>query len=210
MSGCGCDSVSDAVCETDEVPPAFRRVLWIALILNFSMFAVEMVSGLFAHSVSLQADALDFIGDAANYAISLVVLGWGLVWRSRVAAFKGLTMAVFGLWVLGYTAYSAVYQQTPMFDVMGGVAFLALVVNVTCALLLYKFRVGDANMRSVWLCSRNDAIANIAVMIAAAGVWGTGTPWPDLAVGVVIAVLGLTSGVQVLRQAGSEMAAKAA
>lgn len=202
MSGC----CNDDVCGV-ETTGAFRTVLWIALVLNATMFAIEAASGLYARSVSLQADALDFLGDAANYAISLVVLGWGLAWRARVAVIKGLTMAVFGLWVLGYTAYSAFYSQVPGFEVMGAVALLALLVNVVCAVLLYRFRTGDANMRSVWLCSRNDAIANVAVMIAAAGVWGTGTPWPDLAVGVLIAVLGLNAAVHVLRQARTELTA---
>jgi Co/Zn/Cd efflux system component len=199
--GC-CD---DGVCEPGEVSGAFRKALWVALVLNGAMFAVEAASGVYARSVSLQADALDFLGDAANYGISLLVLGWGLAWRARVAWAKGLTMALFGLWVLGYTIYSAVFKHVPAFDVMGGVAIVALVVNVTCAGLLFKFRGGDANMRSVWLCSRNDAFANIAVMIAAAGVWGTGTAWPDLAVGAVIAALGLTSGIHVLRQARREL-----
>lgn len=184
---------------------AFRRVLWVALALNGIMFGLESVSGLYAYSVSLQADALDFLGDAANYGISLLVLGWGTAWRARVAALKGLTMAIFGVWVLGYTVYSVIYRHVPVFEVMGGVAVLALAVNVTCAVLLYKFRSGDANMRSVWLCSRNDAVANVMVMMAAAGVWGTATAWPDLAVGVVIAALGLNSGFQVLRQARREL-----
>lgn len=202
MSGCECDDLHGTTADG-----AFRKALWVALFLNGAMFGVEAVSGLYAASVSLQADAVDFLGDAANYGISLAVLGWGLAWRARVAALKGLCMGAFGLWVLGYTVYAAVYRHVPAFAVMGGVAAVALVVNVTCAALLYRFRAGDANMRSVWLCSRNDAFANIAVMLAAAGVWGTATPWPDLAVGVGIAALGLNSGFHVLRQAGAELRA---
>ena len=197
-------------CATDGAPGgAFRVVLWIALVLNGGMFAVEATSGLYAGSVSLQADAVDFLGDAANYALSLIVLGWGAAWRARVAALKGVAMAGFGVWVLGYTAYCALLVRVPAFEVMGTIGSIALVVNVVCALLLFRFREGDANMRSVWLCSRNDALANLAVIVAAGGVWGTGTPWPDLAVGVVIAVLGLNSGFHVLGRARRELAVTA-
>ena len=185
--------------------PRYRRVLWVALALNAAMFAVEIGAGFRSGSVSLLADAIDFFGDAANYAVTLAVLSMGLAWRARAAVLKGLSMVGFGLFVAGKTLWSATQGLPPEALTMGLVGALALGVNVAVALMLYAFREGDANMRSVWLCSRNDAIGNVAVMLAALGVFGTGTAWPDLAVAAVMAALALSGGWSVLRQARGEL-----
>jgi Co/Zn/Cd efflux system component len=161
--------------------PQWRRALWIALAVNAGCFLAEMVAGLAAGSASLQADALDFFGDAANYAISLGGAGMALAWRARAALVKGGTLIVFALWVLASTAWHALHGTLPQAEVMGAVGVAALAANAGVALMLYRFRGGDANMRSVWICSRNDAIGNAAVVLAAAGVFGTGTGWPDVA-----------------------------
>lgn len=187
--------------------PRWRRVLWIALVVNAAMFFVEMVAGATADSRALQADALDFLGDAANYAVSLAVVGAALMWRARAALLKSLFMLGFAAWVFGSAILAFVNGTTPDPATMGAVGALALAANVSVALLLYRYRTGDANMRSVWICSRNDAIGNVAVMLAALGVLGTGSAWPDLIVACVMAALALTGGVQVLRHALSELRA---
>lgn len=186
--------------------PRYRRILWLALVLNLLMFVVELSSGLYAGSVSLLADAIDFFGDAANYGVSLLVLSMGLLQRARAALLKGVCMGVFGLFVLGSAAWSLQSSAPPDALTMGVVGFLALLVNVGVALMLYAYREGDANMRSVWLCSRNDAIGNLAVMVAALGVFGSGTAWPDLVVAAVMGVLALGGAWSVLRQASKELA----
>jgi len=183
----------------------YRRVLWIALGVNASMFLVEIMAGLAAQSVSLQADALDFLGDTANYGVSLFVLGMTLRWRSAAALLKGITMGLFGIWVVANTIGNVILGSAPDAFTMGGIGMLALVANVVVAWLLYAFRDGDSNMRSVWLCSRNDAIGNVAVMLAAIGVFGTGTAWHDLAVASVMAVLALIASWQVIMQATLEL-----
>ncbi len=185
----------------------WRRVLWIALVVNAAMFFVEMGAGATADSRALQADALDFLGDAANYAVSLAVVGAALTWRARAALLKSLFMLGFAAWVFGSAILAFVNGTTPDSATMGAVGALALAANVSVALLLYRYRTGDANMRSVWICSRNDAIGNLAVMLAALGVLGTGSAWPDLIVAGVMAALALTGGVQVLRHALSELRA---
>ena len=190
--------------------PRYRRVLWVALIVNAAMFAVEIAAGFTAGSVSLLADAVDFFGDAVNYALSLAVLGMALAWRARAALFKGLTMAAFGVFVLAKALWSAATGVTPEPVTMGVVGALALTANVAVAWLLYAWREGDANMRSVWLCTRNDAIGNVAVMAAALGVFGTGTAWPDLIVAAVMGVLALTAACAVIRQARDELRHSAA
>lgn len=197
---------SNCTATTRTISPRFRKALWIALAINAAMFVVEIAGGLQSGSVSLLADAVDFAGDAANYAISLAVLSMGLVWRSRAAMLKGASMALFGLFVIGKTFWSLLYGLPPEPMPMGVVAILALIANIITALMLYAFRDGDANMRSVWLCSRNDAIGNLAVMFAAAGVWGTAQAWPDLLVALIMAGLALSSGITVLRLAKQEMA----
>ena len=192
------------------MPPGYRRALWVALIVNALMAVVEVTSGLAAGSVSLLADAVDFAGDAANYGLSLAVLSLALAWRSRVAWIKGWSMAAFGVFVLGRGVWSLLTGQVPEPLTMGVVGTLALAANVGVALLLYRFRDGDANMRSVWLCTRNDALGNLAVLAAALGVFGTGQAWPDLIVAAVMATLALSAARSVLRQARAEMAATAA
>jgi Co/Zn/Cd efflux system component len=156
-------------------------------------------------SAALQADALDFLGDAANYAISLGVTGLALAWRARAAALKGVTLFALGLWVLGTTAVHAYSGTLPRAEVMGVVGLIALLANGGVALMLYRFSGGDANMRSVWICSRNDAIGNLAVLLAAAGVFGSGTGWPDVIVAAIMAALGLSGGWQIIRQALAEL-----
>jgi Co/Zn/Cd efflux system component len=184
---------------------AYRRVLLIALALNAGMFAVEIVSGVAAGSSSLLADAVDFAGDATNYALSLGALALLPAWRARVALVKGYSMGAFGLFVLGVTAWHALRGTLPEAATMGAVALAALAVNVGVALMLYRYRFGDADMRSVWLCSRNDAIGNVAVLLAAAGVLGSDSGWPDWAVAAVLAGLALSSSARVLRHARREI-----
>jgi Co/Zn/Cd efflux system component len=185
--------------------PAYRRVLWIALIVNAAMFVIEVGAGVAAGSVSLQADALDFLGDAANYGLSLSVLTMALVWRARAALVKGVSMGLFGLWVAFVTIMNAIAGTVPDAPTMGAIGALALAANLGVAALLYRFRNGDANMRSVWLCTRNDAIGNVAVMAAAVGVFGTGTGWPDVVVAAIMASLALAAAVEVIRSATREL-----
>ena len=183
----------------------YRKFLWIALIVNAAMFLVEIGAGVQAGSLSLLADAVDFAGDALNYAVSLAVLASALAWRARAAMLKAVSMMGFGLYVVGAAVWSVLYGGVPQATTMGAVALLALVANVAVAWMLYAFREGDANMRSVWLCSRNDAIGNVAVFMAALGVFGTGSAWPDLAVASLMAALALHGGWTVLRQARGEL-----
>jgi len=185
----------------------YRKVLWIALIINFMMFIVEIVFGVRAGSVSLLADSLDFLGDAANYGISLWVLGMSLSIRARASLLKAVSMATFGLWILGSAVWHATTGNLPSAQTMGLVGALALAANLFVALLLYAYREGDSNMRSVWLCTRNDALGNVAVLLAALGVFGTGTAWPDLGVAIVMAALALSSAWQVIHHARRELAA---
>ncbi|MFN2361918.1 MAG: cation transporter [Marinobacter sp.] len=187
--------------EPKSPAPGFRKALWIALWVNLSMFLVEGYASLQSGSVSLLADAIDFFGDSANYLLSLSVLSMGMLWRGRAAMVKGITMTVFGIAVLGRAIWVMQSGITPEPMTMGAVGFLALVANMSVAVMLFRFREGDSDMRSVWLCSRNDAIGNIAVMVAALGVFGTGTAWPDLAVATVMGGLAITAGVSVVRHA---------
>jgi Co/Zn/Cd efflux system component len=185
--------------------PRWRRALWIALIVNAAMFVVELAAGWTSGSVSLLADAVDFAGDAANYGLSLAVLGMAAAWQSRAALVKGLSMAVYGAFVLGKAAWLLQSGAIPEPLTMGLVGSLALVANASVAALLYAWRGGNANMRSVWLCTRNDALGNLAVIAAAFGVFGTGTVWPDLLVAAVMASLAIAGGWSVVRQARGEL-----
>lgn len=187
--------------------PRWRRAVWIALIINATMFGVEIFAGVTAHSAALKADALDFLGDSANYAISLGVAGMVLTWRARAAMLKGATLFALGVWVIGSTGYAAFAGTLPQAETMGIVGGLALAANVAVAFILYRFRSGEANMRSVWICSRNDAIGNVAVVAAAFGVFGTGSAWPDLTVAAILATLGISGGIQIMCQAAAELRA---
>jgi Co/Zn/Cd efflux system component len=200
MSGCGCEPAS-----RPPVDPAYRRALWIALVLNALMFGVELFASVAAQSVSLLADAVDFLGDAGNYGVALFVLGLAPVWRSRTALWKGGLMIGYGVFVLGKSAWQWSAGIVPEPVIMGGVSLLALAVNLGVAALLYAHRTGDAQARSVWLCSRNDALGNLAVLAAAAGVWASARGWPDVVVALVLAGLALSSGWSVMRHAQREL-----
>ncbi|CAN5832979.1 cation diffusion facilitator family transporter [soil metagenome] len=186
--------------------PVYRRVLWLALAINFTMFAVEIGAGLAAQSVSLLADSLDFLGDSANYGISLLVLGMALQWRARASLLKAASMGAFGLWVAGTTIQHALAGTVPDAPVMGVVGALAFAANLGVAVMLYRWRDGDSNMRSVWICTRNDAIGNLAVLAAAAGVFGSGSGWPDYLVAAIMSGLALVGAFQVTRHALQELA----
>jgi Co/Zn/Cd efflux system component len=199
MAGC-CDH--DA--RFDGVSDAYKRRLWLVITINAAMFAVEMSAGQAAQSQALKADALDFLGDALTYGLSLAVIGMSLRVRATAALFKGLSLMAMGLWVLGTTLYRVLYIGVPEAEIMGLIGFLALAANMASVLLLMAYKDGDANVRSVWLCSRNDAIGNVAVMLAALGVWGSGTGWPDLIVAGLMAALFVNSSVQIIRQSLQE------
>ncbi|MGH1429268.1 MAG: cation transporter [Arenicella sp.] len=195
---CGNDAKFDGI--SDD----YKRRLWIIIALNAIMFFVEMTAGQFAHSQSLQADALDFLGDSVTYTISLAVIGSSIQVRTNAALFKGISLFIMGLWVLSSTIYSAFYTSIPKAEMMGVIGFLALLVNLSTVLILMNYKEGDANVRSVWLCSRNDAIGNIAVMIAALSVWGSASRLPDLVVAMIMSGLFISASVQIIRQALSE------
>lgn len=187
--------------------PRYRRVLWIALGINFGMFLIEMGASFAAGSSSLQADALDFLADAANYAISLYVVSRSLRTRAIAALIKGASMAVFGLGVIGTTIWHALSDTLPQAETMGVIGVAALIANLIVLALLRAYRAGDSNMRSVWICSRNDVIGNFAVLFAAAGVFGTGKGWPDLAVASIMAILALQGAFQIIGSAREEIMA---
>ncbi|MGL3109247.1 cation transporter [Bradyrhizobium sp. BR 1432] len=184
---------------------AYRRVLWVVLAVNAVMFLAEIGAGLAAGSASLQADALDFLGDAANYAISLLVVGMALRYRAAAALAKGLTMGAFGLWVVGTVVWHAAHGTLPNAFTMGAVGVAALTANAASFGLLWAHRKGDANMRSAWICTRNDVLGNIAVLLAALGVFGTGTGWPDIIVAAIMAGLALQGAVVVVRRSRMEL-----
>jgi Co/Zn/Cd efflux system component len=185
--------------------PGYRRVLWAVLAINAAMFAVEVAAGVAAGSASLQADALDFLGDAGNYAISLFVVGMALRYRAMAAFLKGATMGVFGVWVLGVTAWHVWHATLPHAATMGVVGLAALIANAASFGLLWAYRGGDANMRSAWVCTRNDVLGNLAVLLAALGVFGTGTGWPDVIVASIMAGLALQGAWIVLQQSLHEL-----
>jgi Co/Zn/Cd efflux system component len=204
MSAC-CSHCHDPSPEDRARDAAYRRVLWVVLTVNAAMFLVEIIAGLVAGSASLQADALDFFADAANYGISLFVVGMALRYRAIAALAKGLSMGAFGLWVIGTVIWHAIMGTVPEAITMGAVGTAALVANAASFGLLWAYRTGDANMRSVWLCSRNDVIANLAVLLAALGVFGTGTGWPDIAVAAIMASLAIQGAWVVVRYALAEV-----
>ncbi len=182
----------------------YKRRLWLVIALNAIMFVVEMTAGHIAKSQALQADALDFLGDSLTYGISLAVIGASIQVRTNAALVKGISLLLMGLWVFGSTVYRVFYVGVPEAQIMGVIGFLALLTNLASVLLLVRYKDGDANVRSVWLCSRNDAIGNVAVMFAALGVWGTSSGWPDLVVAMIMAGLFLSSAFQIMRQALTE------
>ena len=190
---------------TASASPTYRRILWVALVVNLAMFVVEMGAGLIAQSASLLADSVDFLGDAANYGLSLFVLGMAIKWRARASLVKAASMGAFGIWVAGTTIHHALAGTVPQAPVMGAIGALAFAANLGVAALLYRWREGDSNMRSVWICTRNDALGNLAVLVAAAGVFGSGTGWPDYIVAAIMSGLALWGSVQVLRQAAGEL-----
>jgi Co/Zn/Cd efflux system component len=189
----------------EGLDPRYKRALILVIIINAVMFLVEMPMGFVGASQALKADALDFLGDTATYALSLYVIGKSGTMRAKAALLKGLSLSAMGLWVLGSTLYTVFYLNQPTAMIMGTVGAAALVANLASVLLLVRFKDGDANVRSVWLCSRNDAIGNVMVMLAASGVWATGTGWPDLIVATIMASLFLYGSFQIIRQAGHEL-----
>ena len=199
----GCRNHTDPTA-FDGMSDDYRRRLIAVIAINAVMFLVEMTAGQLSGSQALQADALDFFADSLTYAASLWVIGMALRTRSLVALAKGASLAVMGLWVFGSTVYRVFVVGVPSAEIMGVVGFLALAANVASVLILMRHRDGDANVRSVWLCSRNDAIGNVAVMVAALGVWSSATAWPDLAVAAIMAGLFVTSATKILRQAWLE------
>ncbi len=201
MAGCSC---SDGI-KFDGLSAGYKRALWAVIAINATMFLVEMGAGMLSGSQALKADALDFLGDTPTYAISLFVIGMPLIWRARAALFKALSLGAMGLWVFGSTVFQILVLGVPQAEIMGAIGFLALVANLGSVLLLLKYRDGDANVRSVWLCSRNDAIGNLAVVLAAGGVWSTSTAWPDLIVAGIMASLFLYSSIGIIRQAVDEL-----
>ena len=188
----------------DGVSKDYKRRLWLVIVLNAIMFAVEMTAGHMAKSQALQADALDFFSDALTYGVSLAVIGASIKVRTMAALGKGISLLLMGVWVFGSTIYRVMYLGVPEAEIMGVVGFMALATNLASVALLVKYKDGDANVRSVWLCSRNDAIGNVAVMFAALGVWGSGSGWPDVIVAGIMATLFLSSAFQIIKQALAE------
>jgi Co/Zn/Cd efflux system component len=189
----------------DGMDPTYKRRLVTVIAINAVMFAVEMIAGQIAGSQALQADSMDFFADALTYGLSLWVIGMPLVVRARAALVKGLSLAVIALWVSGSTIWHVFFLNEPRAEVMSSIGVLAFAANLVSVLLLMSYKDGDSNIRSVWLCSRNDAIGNVIVVLAGFGVWGTGTPWPDLAVAAIMATLFLWSAIQILGQSFAEM-----
>jgi Co/Zn/Cd efflux system component len=192
-------------CHEPDPSGPHRRVLWIALVINAAMFAVEIGAGLAAGSASLQADALDFLGDAANYSVSLFVVGMALRYRAMAALVKGASMTAVGLWVIGVTVWHAWHGTLPEAVTMGAVGVAALIANGISFALLWAYRSADANMRSAWICTRNDVLGNLAVLLAAVGVFGTGTGWPDVIVAAIMSGLALQGATVVIRQSLGEL-----
>ncbi len=190
----------------EGMDPRYRRALVFVILINAVMFLIEMPMGFVGNSQALKADALDFLGDTCTYALSLYVIGKAASLRAKAALFKGLSLSAMGLWVLGSTLYTVLYLKEPQAFIMGSVGAAALAANIASVLLLVRFKDGDANVRSVWLCSRNDAIGNVMVMIAASGVWATGTGWPDLIVAAIMASIFLSGSFSIIKQARAELA----
>ena len=193
------DCCNDKACEIEALKAKQSSTLKAVLGINATMFAVEITAGIAAGSVALVADSLDMLGDALVYGFSLYAVTRGLREKAISALLKGGIMGAFGLIVLLQAGYRALHPDAPVVALIGVIGALALVANGTCLALLWRHRADDINMRSVWLCSRNDIIANVSVLIAAAGVWATESAWPDIIIGTALAVLFFRSSVQVIR-----------
>jgi len=201
MAGCSCDNNLDF----DGISVPYKRILWVVIAINALMFLVEVGASMASDSMALRADALDFLGDSLTYGITLLAIGHSIRWRASAALFKGVTLALMGVWVLGSTVYRVYILGVPNETIMGSVALMAFAANATSVILLLRYRKGDANVRSVWLCSRNDAIGNLAVMLAAGVVYYTQSRWPDLIVAAGMALLFLHSSTLIIRQARREI-----
>lgn len=193
--------IDDLPKDLAHITPAYKRALWIVVLLNVSYGVVEMIGGFLSESQALQANALDFLGDGMITFLGLLAVGWKLLWRARSALIQGLFLGALGLGVLATTAYRVLVQYQPEAELMGLLGLIALAVNVVATVVLIPHRTGDANVRAVWLFSRNDAIGNAAVVLAAALVWWTGSSWPDLMVAAAIATLFMHSSWSIVRDA---------
>ena len=201
------DCCTDTACEINKFQARQSKMLKVVLSINLGMFLLEFVAGLMAASTALLADSLDMLGDALVYGFSLYVVSRNDTWKAVSAVIKSGIMALFGLFVLGQAAYKFLTPITPQFETVGLIGLIALTANAVCLSLLWHHRAEDVNMRSVWLCSRNDIIANTSVLLAALGVWLTNSQWPDLLVGLGIAVLFLRSAFHVFQDAAATYAA---
>ena len=199
------DCCTEKSCALDQLRERQSATLKLVLFVNAAMFAIELVSGLLAGSVALVADSLDMLGDALVYGFSLYVVARGALWKARAAVAKAAVMGLFGAFVLAQLLYKLAFPQVPVFEAMGAVGALALAANSLCLALLWRHRAEDINMRSVWLCSRNDLLANTLVLLAALAVWIVGSPWPDIAAGAVICAVFLRSAFVVGREARQEL-----
>ena len=199
------DCCIDKTCAVDRLRERQTGTLRLVLVVNAAMFVVEIVAGLLAGSVALVADSLDMLGDSLVYGFSLYVVARGPVWKARAAVAKAAVMGLFGLFVLGQVVYRLIFPQLPTVETMGAVGAVALAANGVCYALLWRHRAEDINMRSVWLCSRNDLIANVSVLLAAWVVWLTRSPWPDIVVGALICAVFLRSAYLVAREARAEL-----
>lgn len=200
MAGCNCSSNV----KFEGLSAEYKRILWVVIAINASMFCVEFFSSFIANSRALQADALDFLGDTLTYTITFLVIGRSSKSRASAALFKGFTLLLMGIWVAGGSIYNVFFSQLPNETIMGTVAISAFFANVVSALLLMRYRNGDANVRSVWLCSRNDAINNLMVIVAAVAVYFTSSHWPDLIVAFFMSMMFLHSSAQIIKQAWRE------
>lgn len=199
------DCCNDKACEIEALRGRQSSTLKWVLGINAAMFVVELTAGLMSDSLSLLADSLDMLGDALVYGFSIYVVARGARMKARAALFKGIIMALFGLFVLGQAIYKMLFPHVPVYEVIGVIGLLALAANSLCFVLLWRHRSDDINMSSVWLCSRNDLIANVSVLLAAAGVWLTHSGWPDILVGLALAALFARSALFVLRGAIREL-----
>ncbi len=201
------DCCNNKACEIDALRTRQSSMLKTVLAINAVMFLIELTAGLISGSASLVADSLDMLGDALVYGFSIYAVTGGARMKAKAALFKGGIMAAFGFFVFAQVAYKIIYPQVPVFEVIGLIGLLALAANSICFALLWRHRADDINMSSVWLCSRNDIVANISVLFVAAGVWLTHSAWPDILVGLALSALFLRSALVVLRSAITEFRA---